>query len=243
MQRVLASGGELRVVFVTDGDNNPWPQRLMQRKWFLSPADRAAWGATRRHEALFSLALFGITEASAVFLALPDSGIARMAREGDGCLSDRIQKIVTEFQPTLIVSPSTFDLHSDHRAVSYFTHRAAPKTPMITYVVHGSAPADRIALRITLSDREKLRKREAIECHQSQLTLSRQRFLSYARNRESFYQPEFDMLRVNSAARDRIVGVRYAMRVLLGLDPAPDDSGVQAPADVQDGAGDVPGLL
>lgn len=231
IQRVAAAGGELQIIFVTDGDNNTWPQRFMLRKWFLDPRDRADWGTTRRREALCSLALFGIPAESAAFLALPDSAISRMARRSDDTLADRIQKAISDFQPTLVVSPSSFDLHSDHRAVSFFVHRAARDASIVTYVVHGRAPAERMALQIALSERERQRKREAIECHQSQLALSRRRFLAYARGSESFYQPEFDIARIDSAARERIIGLRYAMRVVFGLEPAAEESGAAAPAD------------
>lgn len=226
MQRVIASGGELRVLFVTDGDNNPWPQRVMQRKWFLAAADRSAWGATRRREALCSLALFGIAPDCATFLALPDSGIARMARRGGGQISDAIRRVIDDFQPTLVVGPSSFDLHSDHRAVSFFAHQAGPEAPIVTYVVHGKGPAGRMALRIALSDRERQRKREAIECHQSQIALSRRRFLAYARAGESFYRAEFDVARPGSVLREKLTDVRYGLRVLFGLDPAPEETAV-----------------
>lgn len=231
IQRAIAAGGELRIVFVTDGGNNPWPQRFLQRKWFLDPRDRAEWGTVRRREALCSLKLFGIGEASAAFLALPDSGIAAMVRRGDNALAERIGAMVADFQPTLIVSPSSFDLHSDHRAVSMFAHRAARDAEIVTYVVHGGAPADRVALRIVLSDRERQRKREAIECHQSQLVLSRRRFLAYARASESFYQPEFDVLRAESAIREKLIDLVYGFRVVLGLDPAEEESAVAGATD------------
>lgn len=235
IQRVVGGGGELRVVFVTDGDNNPWPQRLLHRTWFLGPEQRAAWGTTRRNEALCSLALLGIAESAATFLALPDSGIARMARDGDGRIADRIEEIARQFQPTLIVGPSTFDLHSDHRAVSYFTHRALPDAPIVTYVVHGRAPAERLALRIALSDREKERKREAIECHRSQLALSRRRFLAYARASESFYRPEYDIVRVDSTTRNKMIDIRYGIRIVFGLDPAPEKSDADSVSGAVDG--------
>ena len=45
MQRVLATGGEVRVVFVTDGENNPWPQRYLERKLFVTAKDRATRSA------------------------------------------------------------------------------------------------------------------------------------------------------------------------------------------------------
>ena len=48
IQRVLAARGEVHVVFITDGENNPWPQRLIERKFFLESGDRAKWGAMRR---------------------------------------------------------------------------------------------------------------------------------------------------------------------------------------------------
>lgn len=225
MQRVLASGADLRIVFVTDGQNNPWPQRFLQRKWFLSGDDRAKWGATRRREALHSLTLFGIDQGATTFLGFPDSGISRMARSGDERLSQQLQAIVREWQPTLIVSPSMFDGHADHRAVSYFTHRAAPDAAIITYVVHGSGPAERLALRVALSEFEVQRKREAIEQHRSQLVLSRHRFLSYAREHEAFYQPEFDIVHVESRAHEMLSNLHFSVRVVLGLDPAPEDSG------------------
>jgi len=55
IQRIVAGGGEVSVVYVTDGENNPWPQRYMKRKWSIGPEDRAEWGAMRRREALASL--------------------------------------------------------------------------------------------------------------------------------------------------------------------------------------------
>ncbi len=236
IQGVLASGGDLRLIFVTDGENNPWPQRFIERKWLLRSSDRAAWGAMRRREALCSLARLGVGERATTFLAFPDQGIPTLARRGDGRLRDALQNVVTEFDPTLIVAPSTFDLHSDHRAIAYFTHSAAPQVPIVTYVVHGDAPADRLAARIELSEVELQRKREAIECHTSQLALSRDRFLSYARPSESFYGAEFDVVRVESAARERLIAFRHAMRVMFGAYPAAGSSGVQPATDVQDSA-------
>ncbi len=236
IQRTVATGCELRVVFVTDGENNPWPQRFTERKWFLGAQDRASWGAMRRREALCSLARLGVGERSAIFLAFPDQGIATLARRADLRLRDAVRKVVNDFEPTLIVSPSSFDLHADHRAIAYYVHSAAPNAAITTYIVHGERPADRLACRIELTSGERSRKREAIECHASQLALSRERFLSYAGPAESLYAAEFDVVRVESAARERINVLRYAMRVLFGMYPAPDGSGVEPAADVQDGA-------
>lgn len=239
---MLAARGEVHVVFLTDGENNPWPQRFIERKFFLEAGDRAKWGAMRRREAICSLARLGVGERSATFLAFPDQGIAKMARRGDNSLRDALRAVIERVQPTLIVSPSSFDWHSDHRAIAYFAHKAAPDAAITTYVVHGAGPSSRLACRIDLSEVEQRRKREAIECHVSQLALSRERFLSYAATRETFFAPEFDVARVDSLAREWMKALRHAMRVLFGAYP-PVHSGVQPAADVQDSAGDIPGLL
>jgi len=243
IQRVLESGGEIAVVVVTDGENNPWPQRVLERKIFLSKADRATWGAMRRREALCSLARLGVGERSAIFLSFPDQGIASLARRGDIALREKLRQTIEDVQPTLIVSPSTFDQHSDHRAIAYYAHRAAPDANLTTYVVHGNAPSERTVCALDLTECEQKRKFDAIECHQSQLSLSRDRFLSYGRRRETFFKAEHDIVRVESALRERLIAFRHAMRVCFGTYSPVRPSGVQPAADVQDSAGDVAGLL
>jgi len=40
LHRALLKGAIVRVVYITDGDNNPWPQRLLEKKWGLNAGDR-----------------------------------------------------------------------------------------------------------------------------------------------------------------------------------------------------------
>lgn len=243
IQRAIDSGASVRVVFVTDGENNPWPQRWTHRKWFINDADRAAWGAMRRREALDALHRLGVGDECATFLAFPDQHIATMARRGDTHLLDALRAIIDNFHPTLIVSPSTHDLHADHRAIAYFAHVAAGDTTAITtYIIHGDAPDPRLVVRVDLTEREVRRKRASIECHQSQLLLSRERFLSYARPFELFYAAEHDVVAVESRLAEVLSTLRHALRVCFGIYRDPR-SGVQPAADVQNGAGDVAGLL
>src|ERR1700752_3256653 len=108
IQRVLAAHGDVHVVFITDGEDNPWPQRFIERKFFIEAGDRARWGAMRRREALCSLARLGIGESSATFLAFPDQGIARLARRRDTRLRETLRAMVEKIQPTIIVTPSSF---------------------------------------------------------------------------------------------------------------------------------------
>jgi LmbE family N-acetylglucosaminyl deacetylase len=243
IQRAVASGARVRVVFATDGENNAWPQRVMHRKLLIRKDDRARWGAMRRGEALEALARLGVENDAARFLGFPDQKIAVLARAGCPKIHAALKEVIDDFQPTLIVSPSSRDLHADHRALAYFVHRiAGESTPIVTYVIHGDAIEERMAVRLALTAREQLWKRQAIECHKSQLLLSRERFLSYARPVESFYAAEHDLVGLDTAASQWIAACRHAGRVLFGSYDA-GDSGVQPAADVQDGAGDVAGLL
>lgn len=245
IQRVLSTGGQLHVVFVTDGENNPWPQRWMQKKWRLDATDRAAWGAMRRDEAYCSLGRLGVPPSATTFLGFPDQKLSTLIRQGDLRLLQSIRRVVTDFKPTLIVSPSARDLHHDHRAIAWCAHvAAAGETSIATYVIHGDGDDHRLAARIELTEAEQSRKRAAIECHQSQLLLSRERFLAHAAAVESFYAAEYDSIGVLSAAREKLVILRHALHVALGSSPvALPPSGVQPAADVQDRPGDVPGLL
>lgn len=244
IQRVLSIGGQVHVVFVTDGDNNPWPQRWIRRKWTITAADRAAFGALRRDEAHDSLTSLAVTSAATTFLGLPDQGVGKLIRGGDTRLLQALRKVVVEFNPTLIVSPSSRDLHNDHRAIAWCAHvAAAGEIPITTYVVHGEGNARRIAIRIELTENEQRRKSAAIECHESQLVLSRDRFLSYVRPTESFYTAEYDLIAVESASRARFGSLLHALHVVFGSYPVPAPSGVKPAADVHDRPGDVPGLL
>jgi LmbE family N-acetylglucosaminyl deacetylase len=268
IQRVVAGGGEVSVVYVTDGENNPWPQRYMKRKWRIGAEDRAEWGAMRRQEALASLERLRVSKEAARFLAFPDQKITELTRRGDMRLRDELRQAIESFRPTLIVSPSAVDLHSDHRAIAWYAHAAAGQTEITTYVVHGAPRADRLIGTVALSEREQRRKREAIECHASQLLLSRARFLAHVAPTESFCAPEFDLVQVDSMIREWSLAMAHALGVVASAVPAPAAAGsagsqpagtrrqvagepaakvaalrVQPTADVQDRAGDVTGLL
>jgi LmbE family N-acetylglucosaminyl deacetylase len=215
LQRAIASGGEVGVVVVTDGDNNPWPLRYLKKKVRISDADRAEWGALRREESRRALATLGVPASATTFLGYPDRLLTAMARDGDLRVRDAIAAAIHKFEPSLLVIPSAFDLHPDHRAIAWFAHGAATGRNVITYVIHGHPPHDRLALRLDLNAEEAARKRAAIECHQSQLILSRTRFLSYARAVEEFHQPEFEIARLDSRLRDWSCAMKHAARVAM----------------------------
>jgi len=214
IQRALAAGGAVRVVFVTDGENNPWPLRFLKKRPWISEADRAEWGALRREEARRGLAALGVSPASTIFLGFPDTMLTGMARAGDLRVRDALAAAIDDFAPSLLVLPSSFDLHADHRAISWQAHAVSSERNVVTYVIHGHAPHGRLALRLDLSAEEIARKRAAIECHQSQLILSRKRFLSFARSFEEFEQAEFDVARLDSRLHEWGCALRHALNVV-----------------------------
>jgi len=197
-----------RILFVTDGERNPWPQRVKLRKLFIGDRDREAWAAMRRRETLESLARLGIEGSCARFLGFPDQRLMSLARRGERAPSIAIADEIRDFAPTLIVSPSTFDAHYDHRAIAWYAHQVARE--LVTYVVHGNAPQSRLQLTVELTPEEQAKKREAIQCHESQLLLGRGRFLSYATPREHFYRAEHELVRVESWMEGTLKRVRHA---------------------------------
>jgi len=214
LQRAIAAGGEVRVIVVTDGDNNPWPVRYLKKKVRINDADRAEWGALRREESRRALAMLGVPPTASIFLGYPDRLLTTMARHADLRVRDAIAAAIEAFAPSLLVIPSAFDLHPDHRAIGWFAHDLAKGCDIVTYVIHGHPPQDRLSFRLELNAEEAARKRAAIECHQSQLVLSRTRFLSYARPVEEFFHPEFEIARLDSRLHDWSCAMKHAARVV-----------------------------
>ena len=196
LRKAVRAGAAIHVVYVTDGDNNPWPQRVLERRWRLSPSDRKRWGKLRRSEALAALHVLSIHPSDVQFLALPDQGLTDLLlRDGNSALTRLIQAI-DDWSPTDILAPSIFDIHPDHNAVAVmmrliFADFVTQGLSQWNYLVHGRSPAffDRAA-ELSPSEVETATKRDAIRRHQTQMKLSRRRFLRYARRPERFFRVE-----------------------------------------------------
>ena len=196
LQQAVRVGAAIRIVYVTDGDDNPWPQRALERRWRLSPSDRKRWGKLRRAEALAALRVLDIRPADVQFLALPDQGLTDLLlRDCDKALT-RITRVIDDWSPTDILAPSIFDIHPDHNAVAVmmrliFADFVTPGVSQWNYLVHGRSPAffDR-ASQLSPSEVEIATKRDAIRRHQTQIKLSKRRFLRYATRPERFLRVE-----------------------------------------------------
>jgi len=196
LQQAVRAGAAIGVVYVTDGDDNPWPQRAVERRWNLSASDRKRWGKLRRSEALAALRVLGIHHSDVQFLALPDQGLTDLLLSDCNSALTRIAQVIDDWSPTDILVPSLSDIHPDHNAVAVmmrliFADFLAGGISQWNYLVHGRSPAffDRAA-ELSPSEVETATKRDAIRCHQTQIKLSRRRFLRYATRPERFLRVE-----------------------------------------------------
>lgn len=264
IQQALAANATVRVIFVTDGDNNPWPQRFLERRWHLTAAHRHRWGQRRRREALAALAALGVDPAQVFSLGWPDQGITALLKHGGDGILEHIATETAQWQPTCIVAPALQDQHPDHNAFGVLVDLAVSRLDtantrprVLYYLIHGEAfyaPA----YSIELSDRELERKRRATACHATQMALSRQRLLRYATRRENYLgTPSFDgfqlphpvttasiappllTLQVRMSGLLRRLG-KPTLSILAGAAPAPAifqlDLGARGKADIRDSA-------
>ena len=188
IQSALATGARVRVVFATDGDNNPWPQRWLERRWHVGPAERARWGQRRRHEALAALSVLGVDDSSVRFLGWPDQGLTQCLMRDDSAIAVLAQEI-SGFMPTHVAMPVLGDRHPDHSALRVMLDlamlHAGVACVRLGFVVHGlTALANP---RVIQSDaKHRMLKQQAMCEHASQIALSRRRLLDLAARPECF---------------------------------------------------------
>ena len=212
IQLAIAAGAEVRVVFATDGDNNPWPQRWAERRFRIGSAERARWGRRRRGEAQAALRRLGVAPDQARFLGWPDLGLTRRLEQDDSAI-DALAVEIRDFAPTHVAMPSLHDRHPDHGALRVMLElaiaRVRSRCICLGYVVHGrSAVAGEWLLP---HDTERhLGKRDALLQHGSQTLLSRRRLLRWASQPESFETAEPKGSLAVAASADSVLRIPLA---------------------------------
>jgi LmbE family N-acetylglucosaminyl deacetylase len=194
LQKILDAGGRCRVIFLTNGENNPWPQRVIERRWRIGPIDKERWGKRRRLEAISALAELGIPETAISFLGFPDQGLTDLLLSANNEISERLAEHLDEWQPSLLVSPSATDLHPDHSAASVFVRLALARRKVrsvdllhLEYRIHTRQPEHKHdSFDFTLTEIQREQKRRAILRHTSQLVL-RRNLVNFAQDRERFF--------------------------------------------------------
>ena len=189
LQIARAGNASCRVVVVTDGDNNPWPQRWIEKRWRIDVAARARWGERRRAEARAACRILGIDDDAMQFLGLPDLGLTDLLMANDAGTQSSLASLLDRFDPTHIALPALSDRHPDHSALHVMLQLVLAKRNtqprLLAFGVHGvGAAASQIELQLDDSFRET--KARAIFAHATQMRLSGRRFLAYARPIELF---------------------------------------------------------
>lgn len=194
IQRVLAAGGQAHVLLLTDGDDNPWPQRWMERRIVVGDAGRARWGARRRLEVQAAMARLGVPADHLHALGWHDMQVTDELRRRHGVAVHAVREVVERVRPTLVVIPDLGDAHPDHGSAHVLARlalsAAGSRADVLTYMVHGverSAPE-----ALLVPDRDASRqavKVDAVLQHATQMELSRKRMLGVAARPERFDRP------------------------------------------------------
>ena len=150
IQRVLHTGGQVRVVFVTNGDGFTDGVRLEVTTRPTLSTDYIAYGIRRQAEAMRALAELGLGSRDALFLGFPDGGIddlwtghwsashpyqspytrlnrprnapihGRLVRYTGADLKALLVKAIRDFQPDWVLIPDPRDVHPDHSMTGVF---------------------------------------------------------------------------------------------------------------------------
>lgn len=178
LQRVLAAGGTVCVLLLTDGENNPWPQRWLECRWRIDDAARRRWARRRRAELDAALAALGVPGDALEALEWPDLGLLDRVLHPELGAMTRLHAVLARFVPDVVAMPALGDHHPDHGAAHVLMRQAiaawggAPS--VLTYLIHGAAPTVPTVAWPATPD-EHAAKRRAVAAHCSQLALSRRR--------------------------------------------------------------------
>lgn len=171
--RLVATGGTVHTVFLTDGGAS----HRASRAW---PRPRLA--ALRELEAADALAALGGADSPRTFLRLPDAAMPPQGSEEWADARDTLTDVITSLQPDLAILPWRRDPHCDHRdgwrLANEALRRAGVHPPILEYAIwldELGAPEDFPvagevqAIRVDISS-ETPAKRAALAAHRSQTT-------------------------------------------------------------------------
>jgi LmbE family N-acetylglucosaminyl deacetylase len=191
IQQVRAAGGEVRILLLTEGDNNPWPQRWLERRTSIRAVDRRRWGQRRHAEMLQALQCLDVPAQALQSMGWPDMGLTDALLRADSTSVPVLAEAIGQFRPDLVVAPALSDRHPDHGAAHVLVRlalagHARPPT-LLTYLVHGRAGSgNRLEIHGTAA--QLANKRTALAAHRSQMALSSKRMYRLAARPECYVE-------------------------------------------------------
>ncbi|MFK2853695.1 PIG-L family deacetylase [Dyella humi] len=192
LQQVLAAGGEVRIILMTDGDNNPWPQRYLERRLVIDEVARKRWGTRRRDEVMHALEQLSVPAAALHPLGWHDMEVTDRLRDDlDGSIA-AIRSVLEAFRPNLVCGPALRDSHPDHGAAHVLCRLALagmePAPALLAYPVHGTSDVLAYRLSTGATSEQRERKLQALAEHRSQMALSGRRMHRLALSPERYMQ-------------------------------------------------------
>lgn len=191
IQQVLAAGGQVQTLSLTAGDNNPWPQRWLDRRLRIGPAERRRWGQRRHDELLRATAQLGLSASQLRTLGWADQGLTDRLRNALEESVGAMRACFDDFGPSLVAIPALDDHHPDHSAAHVLSRLAisglAEPPCCIAYSIHAADDAlGDGQVQWPSSESMQSLKRAALECHVSQLALSGDRMRRFAARPERY---------------------------------------------------------
>jgi LmbE family N-acetylglucosaminyl deacetylase len=150
VQQAVEKDLPVKVVYFTNGDFNETSFELYRKEITLDPVEALRLGETRREEALSAQSILGIKPEQVIFLGYPDGGGREIFEKhwnenppyrailsgmtsvpyifaqshdapykGESILAD-LEKIVSDFQPTKIITSHPGDVHPDHQTLPLY---------------------------------------------------------------------------------------------------------------------------
>lgn len=151
IQKALVQKAKIKVVFITNGDENRFSTMEEFKKIYPSADNYLQSGFKRQNEAKNALKILGVSEADIIFLGYPDRGLKNLIEShwlmpyktpytkkdyspyynsyqknvsytGEN-LTKNLAQIYHDFSPNIILGPNSSDTHTDHAAVAIFIQK------------------------------------------------------------------------------------------------------------------------
>lgn len=191
IQQVRAAGGDVHILLLTAGDNNPWPQRWLERRLRIGGNDRQRWGRRRYAELQQALHDLDVPQTALHSLGWPDMGVTGYLLESTAAAVAELTAQIVQCRPNLIALPALDDRHPDHGSAHVLLRMAlagqSDPPRLLGYSLHGHANAG-ASIDLHATDAQLKNKLAALAAHRSQLALSGRRMHRLAMRPERYVE-------------------------------------------------------